>query len=574
MKHVKCYIPEYPRPQFVRSDWLNLNGEWAFAFGDETDAADALAGRLDRKINVPFTYETELSGIHDTAQHNTVWYSRKISGKAGRRTIINFDGADYVAEVYANGRPAGTHKGAYTRFSFDVTDLLVDNEGVLTVKCTDDDLPVQVRGKQRWEAQSYGCWYVQTTGIWKTVWLEYTDDVRLTKLKITPDISDSSVTFDVAVNKPADDVEVKIAVSFDGRPVQTVSVIAGDIDNTVKVRLDSKSITYQAEQWCLWNPALYDVEVTVSRSGREVDRVGSYFGLREFTVREGKLLLNGGPFYAKLILDQGYWKESGMTPPSEQAIMDDIRLAREMGFNGVRKHQKNEDERFYYYADIMGFVVWCELPSNHWFSDEAVKDISAEWLDIVTQNYNHPSLVTWVLFNESWGVKGIASNPRHQNFAEGLFYMTKSIDTMRPVISNDGWYHAKSDILTLHHYEQNSSWLAHLYDTKEKLTDGYCGNSQLLPFAAGFKYEGQPIIFTEFGGTHYASDEGWGYGASVHTHEEFLERFSSLIKAVEDMDISGYCYTQLTDVEQETNGLLTVDRAPKVPIEKIAEIIN
>ena len=574
MKHVKCYIPEYPRPQFVRSDWLNLNGEWAFAFGDETDAADALAGRLDRKINVPFTYETELSGIHDTAQHNTVWYSRKISGKAGRRTIINFDGADYVAEVYVNGRPAGTHKGAYTRFSFDVTDLLVDNEGVLTVKCTDDDLPVQVRGKQRWEAQSYGCWYVQTTGIWKTVWLEYTDDVRLTKLKITPDISDSSVTFDVAVNKPADDVEVKIAVSFDGRPVQTVSVIAGDIDNTVKVRLDSKSITYQAEQWCLWNPALYDVEVTVSRSGREVDRVGSYFGLREFTVREGKLLLNGGPFYAKLILDQGYWKESGMTPPSEQAIMDDIRLAREMGFNGVRKHQKNEDERFYYYADIMGFVVWCELPSNHWFSDEAVKDISAEWLDIVTQNYNHPSLVTWVLFNESWGVKGIASNPRHQNFAEGLFYMTKSIDTMRPVISNDGWYHAKSDILTLHHYEQNSSWLAHLYDTKEKLTDGYCGNSQLLPFAAGFKYEGQPIIFTEFGGTHYASDEGWGYGASVHTHEEFLERFSSLIKAVEDMDISGYCYTQLTDVEQETNGLLTVDRAPKVPIEKIAEIIN
>lgn len=574
MKHVKCYIPEYPRPQFVRNNWLNLNGEWAFAFGDETDTADALAGRLDRKINVPFTYETELSGIHDTAQHNMVWYSCKISGKAGKRTIINFDGADYVTEVYVNGRLAGTHKGAYTRFSFDVTDLLVDNAGVLAVKCIDDDLPVQVRGKQRWEAQSFGCWYVQTTGIWKTVWLEYTDDVRLTKLKITPDISDSSVTFDMAVNKPADDVEVKIAVSFDGRPVQTVSVIAGDIDNTVKVRLDSKSITYQAAQWCLWNPALYDVEVTVSKNGREVDRVGSYFGLREFTVRNGKILLNGGPFYSKLILDQGYWKKSGMTPPSEQAIIDDIVLAKEMGFNGVRKHQKNEDERFYYYADIMGFVVWCEFPSNHWFSDESVKDISAEWLDIVTQNYNHPSLVTWVLFNESWGVRGIASNPRQQNFADGLYYMTKSIDTMRPIISNDGWYHAKSDILTLHHYEQNSNWLMHLYDSREKLTDGYCGNSQLLPFADGFKYEGQPIIFTEFGGTHYARDEGWGYGTSVYTDEEFLERFGSLIKAVEGMDISGYCYTQLTDVEQETNGLLTVDRVPKVPIEEITRIIN
>lgn len=574
MKHVKAYIPEYPRPQFVRRDWQNLNGEWAFAFGDEVTAADALAGRLERKINVPFTYETELSGIHDTAQHDTVWYSRKIMGKTGKRTIINFEGADYDTRVYVNGMLLGTHRGAYTRFSFDVTDFLNDNSGVLTVKCVDNDLPVQVRGKQRWEAQSYGCWYVQTTGIWKTVWLEYTDDIRLTKLKITPNVSDSSVTFDIAVNKPADDVNIKISVSFDGRPVQTVSVIAGDIDNTVKVRLDSKSITYQAEQWCLCSPALYDVDVTVSKRGREVDKVGSYFGLREFTVRNGKILLNGGPFYSKLVLDQGYWKESGMTPPNEQAIIDDIRLAKEMGFNGVRKHQKNEDERFYYYADIMGFAVWCELPSNHWFSDEAIKDISSEWLDIVTQNYNHPSLVTWVLFNESWGVRGIALNSCQQNFTEGLYYMTKSIDLMRPVISNDGWYHAKSDILTLHHYEQDSKRLARLYDSREKLTDGCCGNSQLLPFADGFKYEGQPIIFTEFGGTHYASNDGWGYGASVHTDDEFLERFSSLIKAVENMNISGYCYTQLTDVEQETNGLLTADRVPKVPIEKIAEIIN
>ncbi|MDE6129271.1 MAG: glycoside hydrolase family 2, partial [Lachnospiraceae bacterium] len=298
------------------------------------------------------------------------------------------------------------------------------------------------------------------------------------------------------------------------------------------------------------------------------------FGLREFTVKNGKVLLNGGPFYSKLILDQGYWKESGMTPPSEQAIIDDIQLAGNMGFNGVRKHQKNEDERFYYYADIMGFVVWCELPSNHWFSDDAIKNISAEWLDIVTQNYNHPSLVTWVLFNESWGVRGIASNSRQQNFAEGLYHMTKSMDAMRPVISNDGWQHTKSDILTIHHYEQNSGQLMHLYDSMEKLTGGYCGNSLLLPFAESFQYEGQPIIFTEFGGTHYAQDEGWGYGASVHTDEEFLERFGSLIKAVEDMDISGYCYTQLTDVEQETNGLLTADRKPKVDIEKIRKIVE
>lgn len=574
MKHVKCYIPEYPRPQLVRSDWVNLNGEWTFAFGDETTAADALAGRLERKINVPFTYETELSGIHDTSQHNTVWYSRNITGKAGKRTILNLEGADHDTEVYVNGSLVGTHSGAYTRFSFDITDHLADNSGILTVKCTDNAHPLQVRGKQRWEADSYECWYVQTTGIWKTVWLEYTDEVRLTKLKITPDISDSTAAFDIAVNKPADDVEVKIAVSFDGRPVQTVSVIAGDIDNTVKLRLDSKSITHQTAHWSPWYPALYDVEITVSKGGVPVDKAGSYFGLREFTVKEGKVLLNGVPFYSKLILDQGYWKNSGITPPSEQAIIDDIRLAKGMGFNGARKHQKNEDERFYYYADIMGFAVWCEMPSNHWFSDEAAKDISEEWLDIVTQNYNHPSLVTWVLLNESWGARGIASNKQQQSFTEGLYYMTKAIDPMRPVISNDGWYHTKSDILTLHHYEQNSNQLMHYYDSREKLTDGYCKNPQQLPFADGFKYEGQPIIFTEFGGTHYARDEGWGYGASVHSDEEFLERFGSLIKAVTDMDISGYCYTQLTDVEQETNGLLTADRALKLPIEKIAQIVN
>lgn len=571
MKHTKCYIPEYPRPQFVRKDWLNLNGEWKFGFGDEVTADEAMSGKLPRTINVPFTYETKLSGIEDHSQRHTVWYSRMISGKAGKRTILTFEGADYDAEIYVGGKLVGCHRGAYSRFSFDITDYLGEGEALLVVKCVDNDLPIQVRGKQRWEKDSFGCWYVQTTGIYKTVWLEYVDEVHLTKLKITPDISDSSVKFDIGVSKPADDVEVRINITFDGRHIQTASVWAADIDNTVSVRLDSKNITYQAEIWSAWNPALYDVEVTVRKGDRVTDAVGSYFGLREYTVKNGKLLFNNGPFYAKLVLDQGYWKESGITPPSEEAIMRDIQLAKKMGFNGCRKHQKNEDERFYYYADIMGFTVWCELPSNHWFSDEATKDIAAEWLDIVTQNYNHPSLVTWVLFNENWGVRGIASNPAQSNLAAGLYFMTKSIDEMRPVVSNDGWLHVKSDILTLHHYEQNADRLYSMYDNRAKLTDGDVCNSQILPFADGYKYEGQPIIMSEFGGTHYAQSEGWGYGAAVHTDEEFLERFGSLMDAVKRMNISGYCYTQLTDVEQETNGLLTDERVPKVPIEEIAK---
>lgn len=574
MKHVKCYIPEYPRPQFVRNDWQNLNGEWDFAFEDETTVSDAMAGKLIHKITVPFTYETELSGIEDHTQHHVVWYARKITGKANKRTILNFEGADYDTEVYVNSKLVGRHRGGYTRFSFDVTDYLIDNEGVLVVKCVDNDLPVQVRGKQRWQDSSYGCWYVQTTGIWKTVWIEYVNDVHLAKLKITPNIANSSVTFDISVSKPSYNVDVKIKISFHDTVIQEVTIKALDTDNTVTVRLDSKSSTFQRELWSSWNPALYDVEISLYDNGKLSDTVGSYFGLREITVRNGKLLLNGESFYSKLILDQGYWKESGMTPPSEQAIMEDIRSAKEMGFNGARKHQKNEDERFYYYADIMGFVVWCELPSAYWFNNEAVKDISAEWLDIVTQNYNHPSLAVWVLFNESWGVSGIASNPNQQNMATGLYYMTKSIDSMRPVISNDGWLHTKSDILTIHHYEQNGDWLLKLYDSKIKITEGYAKNFQFSPFANGYKYEGQPIIFTEFGGIHYAEDDGWGYGESVHDNKEFLERFDFLIKAIEAMDICGYCYTQLTDVEQETNGLLTYDRKSKIDKERIREIIS
>lgn len=572
MKHTKCYLPEYPRPQLVRKDWQNLNGEWAFAFGEETTETKALQGDLPRKINVPFAYETELSGIHDQTLHQTVWYARKITGKAGKRTILHFDGADYDTTVYVNGVLVGTHRGAYARFSFDVTKYLTKEENDLTVRCDDPNHPIQVRGKQRWEDKNFGCWYVQTTGIYKTVWLEYVDEVYVTALKITPVLQDYSVRFDVSVNQPADDVEVRFAVSFDGKPVQTACVIASDVENTVSVRLDSKKLTYQAELWTVWNPALYDVEITVSKNGKTIDMVGSYFGLREFKAKDGKLLLNNIPFYARMVLDQGYWHESGITPPSEAALVKDIELCKKMGFNGARKHQKVEDERFFYYADIMGYVVWCELPSNHWACDEASEQISKEWLRIVRQYYNYTSLVSWVIFNESWGVRNIALNESQQNLATGLYYLTKSIDTMRPVVSNDGWVHTKSDILTLHHYEQDGQTLYSFYDTIKKLTEGDAGNAQFLPYAEGYVYEGQPIVISEFGGTAYVRDEagGWGYGVGVKDDEEYLQRFSGLVQAIEKMHISGYCYTQVTDIEQEVNGLLREDRTPKVPVEEIA----
>ena len=575
MKHTKCYIPEYPRPQFVRADWQNLCGEWNFGFGEETNENNALVGNLPRKIIVPFSYQSKASGIGLEEHHSLVWYSHKISGKAGKRTILNIDGADYETSVFVNGKLVGTHVGAYSRFSFDITDFLVNEDNILTIRCSDDNHPIQVRGKQRWEKQNFGCWYVETTGIYKSVWLEYVDDVYLTNLKITPSIKDYSVRFDFAVNKPSHDVEVKFAISYDGKPICSARASADDADNGVSVRLDSKELTYQVEQWCTWNPALYDVDITVYSNDVPVDTVGSYFGLREYVTNGDKILLNNIPFYARLVLDQGYWPESGLTPPSEEALVNDILLCKEMGFNGARKHQKVEDERYFYYADILGFTVWCELPSNHWASDKASKQITKEWLDIVTQNYNHPSLVTWVIFNESWGVRNIMVNPEQSNLATGLYYLTKSIDSMRPVISNDGWMHAKSDILTIHHYEQDGEKLYSYYDDIYKLAEGDIKGHQHLPYANGYEYEGQPIIMSEFGGTAYVgetNDVCWGYGNGVANDEEYIERLTSLVDAINKMNISGYCYTQITDVEQEVNGVLRADRTPKVALEHIKKI--
>ena len=247
------------------------------------------------------------------------------------------------------------------------------------------------------------------------------------------------------------------------------------------------------------------------------------------------------------------------------------RHAKEMGFNGARKHQKIEDDRYFYYADLLGFTVWCELPSNHWFSDACSEEIAREWFSIVRANYNHPSLVTWVIFNESWGVRNISKNSQQRDLANGLYYLTKSIDRMRPVISNDGWEHAKSDILTLDDYEQDGSKLYKRYETMCKITEGSSENDQPMPFADGCVYRGQPIVISEFGGTAYVRDEatGWGYGTGVKNDEEFLDRFASLVCAVDKMGLSGFCYTQLTDVQQEVNGLLREDRTSKVPLEEI-----
>jgi beta-galactosidase/beta-glucuronidase len=309
-------------------------------------------------------------------------------------------------------------------------------------------------------------------------------------------------------------------------------------------------------------------------AGAERDEVKSYFGMRKIEIKGDKILLNNLPLYQRLILDQGYWEESHLTPPSEEAIIKDIDLILAAGYNGLRKHQKVEDERFLYWCDVKGVLVWCEMPSQYTYNDDVVEHYTKEWMEIVRQNYNHPCVITWTAFNESWGVEKIYTNKNQQKFTEGIYHLTKAYDTMRPVIVNDGWEHTVSDILTLHDYEEKGITFGVRYENKDAIVNGKIPfNRDRYAFAKGYEYKGQPVLISEYGGIAFSAESGWGYGTQVKNEDEFINRFRGITTAIKNLDYSvGFCYTQVTDVQQEINGLYTIKREPKVDIEKIRKI--
>lgn len=575
MNHAKCYIREYPRPQFVRADWLSLNGEWAFGFGEEVTRREALAGRLPRKICVPFTYETEMSGIGDPAPHETVWYARTVEKRAGKRNILNIDGADYLASVYVNGKKAGCHEGAYARFSLDVTDLLHPGKNVLAVRCDDALSPLQVRGKQRWAEHNHGCHYTQMTGLWKSVWMEYADEVRLSSLRMTPYPNDGELELVFSVTSPAKDVTVEYEAEFRGGHICSGSVAAEASEQKVRVRVARERAVEQVNISYMDWPGIYDISFTVRKNGKVTDRVGSYFSMTDFSVRGGQISHCMAPKYLKMVLDQGWWPGSGFTPPDEEAIVRDIELTKAMGFNAVRKHEKIEDERYLYYADILGLGVWCEMPSSYFFTEGSIGKTAEQWQEILRQNYNHPCIAAWVCFNESWGVRSLMEDARTQNFVAAMYWLTKAYDPRRPVVGNDGWAHTFTDLLTVHQYTQDGERLYSMFSDMRKIAEGDARTGVQFAVAKGWEYGGQPAVLSEFGGTAFRADaegDAWGYGSAVKDGEEYLSRLRSLFSAAKRMPVIGYCYTQLTDVQQEVNGLLREDRTPKVPLEEIRRI--
>lgn len=575
MNHAKCYIPNYPRPQFVRKEWIDLNGKWDFAFDGQNEGEDKgyfKGFEKQYEITVPFAAECAASGIGIEDPCSNVWYSRTFTltkEQKAKRCLINFDGVDYTAKVWVNGNFAGTHSGAYARFTFDITGNVREGENLIVVKAEDGCDITQPRGKQRWLNYNYGCWYVQSTGIWKSVWLEFVHPQgRIDAVKITPRVDEYAFNLEFETELAGlDGYEIITELEFRGKPVCSVrSSLNGKVLKQ-KLFIESRNIENQIYFWSPCDPAVYDFTFTLYKGGERLDEAGSYCGLRDFRAEGNKILLNGVPFYQRLVLYQGYWAESGITPPSEEAIVNDIRLIKEAGFNGARLHQIVETDMFLYYADVLGLLVWCELPSPHTFNSRACDRALHEWGEIVRQTYNHTAIVTWVIYNESWGIREVLYNRQQQSFTQGMYYFTKAYDPIRPVIANDGWEQTLCDVLTIHNYEQNAETFSKMYRDINNLQA-----VQHAPFATGFGYGGQPVIFSEYGGCAFSEDvkTGWGYGECVQGEEAFYQRFSSLMRAIKGLDYcSGYCYTQFTDVQQEKNGLFTIERNCKVDINRL-----
>ena len=578
---VKCYKKGYFRPQFVREAWTDLNGEWEFAFDDadvgERDGYFRKFPGQHQKIAVPYSYETPASGVADERVHNVVWYRRTFRAKAGKdeRFLLHFEGADYGSKVWVNGALVGVHEGGYCRFTLDVTDALTAGENVLTVRCEDSLDARQPRGKQRWLKNSFGCWYVQTTGLWKPVWAETVPAARLEQAKFTPDIDGQRIGIDFEFTREAIGCELLTEISFGDTPVASARTAVNRCGQNIWVDMRCDAFDFRVKQWSPCDPNLYDVTFTLLRDGKPVDRVGSYFGMRCIEADEKGIRINHSPLYQKLVLAQNYWKETGLTLPGEEAALKDVELARAAGFNGMRIHQKIEDERFLFVCDVKGMLVWGEFPAQYEFGDVAVKRLTAEWSDAVRQQYNHPCIIAWVPFNESWGIPGVYSEKAQQEFTRGIYHLTKAYDTMRPVVTNDGWEHTCSDIITLHDYDGDGRSMAGRYQDGLKgiLSNKVAHGRFKFAFAEGNSYCGQPVIVSEYGGIALAGGNGWGYNGKAKDAEALISKYDELTSVVKAMPgVSGYCYTQLTDTYQEVNGLLDENHEPKVDLTRIREI--
>lgn len=585
----------YPRPLMVREKSTLLDRKVGFAHDDDLVGLEerwySSAEPFSREIQLPFPPESKLSGIEETGYHPCVWYRIEITSadlrsaghSEGRRLVLHFGAVDYETTVFVDGQQVGTHLGGQTPFSFDITTALdpeVDTH-VVTVRAFDDPLDCrQPRGKQDWLPEPHVIWYQRTTGIWRTVWLESVPPLHLTRLVFRPDITSGRVEALVELNRrPAEATQVEIAIAFDGDLIGHTTTLLAEQAATVTVDLTrvTNGVDLERFVWMPQRPVLMDAGVVVH--GEIPDETRSYLGYRQVGASQAGMTINSFPIYLRSVLEQGYWHESCLTPPSVEAMKAEVQLMLDMGLNNCRIHQKVEDPRFLFFCDTMGLTVWGETASAYTFDSVAIQRFAVEWVDIVRANEGHPSIIAWTPFNESWGITHVSRDPAQAAFSRGISDLTRALDPTRPVISNDGWEHADSDLLTIHDYEWRREVLADRYtlDGIQTMlaTTGPAG--RVLVVGEDQSSEA-PVLLTEFGGVEFvtvpSADQTWGY-SSARDADDYERRMRDIMEPVLASSIvRGFCWTQLTDTLQEANGLCDENRVPKLPIETLRAIFT
>lgn len=584
----------HPRPRLIRDRWTSLDGEWEFAT-DQDDVGLAEGWwrgetPLDGRITVPFPPESRASGIGDLGPHRVLWYRRLLSSDdlagEGKRLVLHFGAVDYRASVWVDGVLVAEHEGGHTPFSADLSLTLprLEAGAAIVVRAEDDARDTaQPRGKQDWEDEAHVIWYSRTSGIWQPVWLERTPRTAIASVDLDSDLAAGTVTAVVRLTRiPRSAGALAVELRFGDQVLASGSTRADrdEVRLTLELPAMRNGQAYESLLWSPEHPRLIDAAVTLRADGDE-DVVLSYLGLRRVGWHGGRFLLNDRPHRVRAVLAQNYWPESHLAAPSAEALRREVELIRELGFTTARVHQKIEDPRFLYWADRLGLMIWAEAPSAYDFSPTAVARSTREWIEAVARDRSHPCVVAWVPLNESWGIQHVSHDERQRDYAEALYRLTRALDATRPVISNDGWEHATSDLLTLHDYTMDAERLTANYATREAIDAaiagiGPAGRRIMAPGSA--PVDGAPVIVSEFGGVTWApgSAEGdgtWGYAVS-RSAEEFEQHVRALIGALEASEhLAGWCYTQLTDTMQEANGLLDAERRPKLPIETLRAII-
>lgn len=580
MRHTKSYHEGHPNPQAYRPCWQLLNGEWDFLFDDENIGEKEKYYKNfpkdnNLKIIVPYAYESPKSGIEDKSEHNILWYKKVFVHKKSKdKVILHFEKSDYITKVWLNGHFVGSHTGGYDAFSFEVTDEIKDGENTLIVRVFDSKNARQLRGKQTWKATPFECFYDGTSGIYGDVWLEEVNTKHLESFIIETSGKDRKLFINAIVSEEAINKYFEIKVEFAGKTLQKERFIINNIEDAYELELTSP-----LKLWSSETPNLYDLTLSIIDEDKVTDEVLSYFGINDVGIKGKFITLNGEETYLKFVLDQGYFWGGDLTGTFDDFMLD-INYLKKAGFNGVRKHEKIESKLFFYLADINGLLNWIELPSPHEFNIDESEIIKHQFTRIIKEHMSHPSVMTYICYNESWGVHKILENKVEQDFTVELYKLAKSIDKRRLVISNDGWEHTISDLLTVHNYQETYEQLFATYkDMLENLktTGNAMANETRKAYANNYIYRGEPILMTEFAGIAIDNNtsDGWGYGKAAKGVEGFLNKLEHQVALIKHFDFfTGYCITQLSDVYQEKNGLLTHDRKIKITAEDIKKIIK